>query len=82
MMGGSVRGGDIYGQYPTLGVDQGAFQNPDMSGNVLIPTMSVDQYAGTIGRWFGVGDAQLQSIFPNLNNFPTRYLNFLPGPMV
>jgi uncharacterized protein (DUF1501 family) len=78
VMGGAVRGGNVYGQYPTLGVDvTGGFQNPDMSGNVLIPTTSVDQYAGTIGRWFGLSDAQLDSIFPNLRNFTNRYLDFL-----
>ena len=77
VMGGSVRGGSIYGQYPTIGVDQGAFVNPDMLGNVSVPTMSVDQYAGTMGKWFGLSDAQLDVIFPNLKNFATRDLNFL-----
>jgi uncharacterized protein (DUF1501 family) len=78
VMGGAVNGGSVYGQFPTVGVDQGAFVNPDMSGNVFIPTMSVDQYAGTIGRWFGLSDTQLNSIFPNLPNFgANRYLGFL-----
>ncbi|OYX48815.1 MAG: hypothetical protein B7Y90_09210 [Alphaproteobacteria bacterium 32-64-14] len=69
VMGGAVNGGNIYGQYPTLGVDQTGFANPDMSGNILVPSMSVDQYAGTIGRWFGLTEGQLDSIFPNLRNF-------------
>jgi uncharacterized protein (DUF1501 family) len=77
IMGGSVRGRDMYGQYPTLGVDQGPFQNPDMLGNIQIPTMSVDQFAGTMGRWFGIGDSTLDSIFPNLRNFPVRNLGFM-----
>lgn len=80
VMGGSVRGGRIYGQYPTLGVDQtNGFQNPDMSGNILIPTMSVDQYAGAIGRWFGVSQTALDSIFPNLRNFSSGYPDFMAG---
>jgi uncharacterized protein (DUF1501 family) len=81
MMGGAVRGGVVYGQYPTIGVDQGTtFQNPDMSGNILIPTMSVDQYAATMGRWFGVSDTALATIFPNLRNFNNPYLDFLAAP--
>ena len=80
VMGGAVKGGDVYGQYPTLGVDQGNFSNPNMSDNVLIPQMSVDQYAGTMGRWFGLSDTQVASIFPNIPNFSNRYLGFLdPG---
>lgn len=69
VLGGAVNGGNMYGQYPTLGVDQTGFTNPDMSGNILVPSMSVDQYAGTIGRWFGLTESQLDSIFPNLRNF-------------
>lgn len=82
IMGGSVRGGDVYGQYPTLGVDQGSFQNPDMAGNIVIPTMSVDQYGATIGRWFGLGDSQLDSIFPNLRNFASRNVGFMNTTVV
>lgn len=77
VMGGSVRGGDIYGQYPTLGVDLGAFHNPDMAGAALVPTTSVDQYAATMGRWLGVSDGGLDTIFPNLRNFAARDLGFL-----
>ena len=69
VMGGAVNGRNIYGQFPTVGVDQIGFANPDMSGDILVPSMSVDQYAGTIGRWFGLSEGQLDSIFPNLRNF-------------
>ena len=79
VMGGAVNGGNLYGQFPTLGVDQTGFTNPDMSGNILVPSMSVDQYAGTIGRWFGLTDGQLDLIFPNLRNF-NRNVGFLDAP--
>lgn len=82
VMGGSVRGGSVYGQYPTLGVDQGSFQNPNMSENVFIPQMSVDQYAGTLGRWFGLSDTQIAGIFPHIPNFTNRYFDFLPAATV
>lgn len=77
VMGGAVNGKNVYGQYPTLGVDQPGFVNPDMSGNVLIPTMSVDQFGGTLGAWFGVPDSSLDAIFPNLRNFSPRNLGFV-----
>ncbi len=76
VMGGAVRGQDIYGQYPTLGVDLGAFRNPDMAGTALVPTTSVDQYGATLARWFGVSDSDVSSIFPNLSSFTPRYLGF------
>lgn len=77
VMGGAVRGGDMFGQYPTVGVDQSGFTNPDGLHNILLPTTSVDQYAGTMGKWFGLSDAQLDAIFPNLRNFARRDLGFL-----
>ena len=77
VMGGAVNGGDIYGQYPTLKVN-----GPDMTGSALIPTTSVDQYAGTLGRWFGMSDSDLATVFPHLSRFgtaanPTGNLGFM-----
>ena len=77
VMGGAVKGGDIYGQFPTIGIDSGAFNNPDMVGSVIIPTTSVDQYMATIGAWFGLDTATLATIFPNLKNFPVSNLGFV-----
>ncbi|MFZ5720615.1 MAG: DUF1501 domain-containing protein [Pseudomonadota bacterium] len=77
ILGGAVNGGDIYGQYPTLGADLGGFNNPDAVGGAQIPTTSVDQYGATLGRWFGVSDAEIQVIFPRLRNFGTSYLGFV-----
>ena len=87
VMGGAFRGGDFYGStrpdgagniYPTL--IQGGPDDTD-SGTAprgrWIPTTSVDQYAATIARWFGVQETELQTIFPNINNFPTSNLGFM-----
>ena len=77
VMGGAVKGGSIYGQFPTLGVDSSTFSNPNMAGNILIPTLAVDQYAGTLASWFGLSTTQVETIFPNLRNFSTRNLGFV-----
>ncbi len=79
IMGGDARGGSVYGQFPTVGIDAAGFQNPNMQGNIMIPTMSVDQYGGTLGRWFGLADGQLDTIFPNLRNFSSRNVGFMNG---
>lgn len=67
VMGGAVNGKRVFGQYPNLTVNGGI----DVQGNRgrWIPTTSVDQYAAVIAKWFGVGDNQLASIFPNLSRF-------------
>jgi uncharacterized protein (DUF1501 family) len=77
ILGGAVRGKNIYGQFPTVGIDLGSFTNPNMSGNAIIPTASVDQYAATLGAWFGVGQSDMNTIFPNLANFSSNNLGFV-----
>jgi uncharacterized protein (DUF1501 family) len=37
----------------------------------------VDQYAATLALWFGVPQASLPQIFPNIGNFTTANLGFL-----
>lgn len=72
VMGGAVRGGDIYGRFPTYSRadEHGDFASPNQIGNgTMLPEVSVDQYAATMARWFGVPDAQLPALFPNLANF-------------
>lgn len=64
-MGGKVKGGQVYGKYPSL-----ALKNPlDVDNGVLLPTTSTDEYFAEIARWFGVSNSDLPAIFPNLSNF-------------
>jgi len=74
VMGGAVKGNNVYGTFPTL-----ALGGPDDAGNNgrWIPTTALDQYAATMATWFGVQASDLPSIFPNLANFPTSNLGFL-----
>ncbi len=74
MLGGAVRGGDLYGRFPNL-----ALGGPDDSGTrgVLIPSTSLDQFGGTLARWFGVNPDAMPAVFPNLANFATQDLGFV-----
>lgn len=66
VMGGAVKGGDIYGELPTIGINSNNFL-PDGS---MIPHYSVEQMIGPLGRWFGVSEADLAKILPNRGQFP------------
>jgi uncharacterized protein (DUF1501 family) len=84
VMGGAVKGGDLYGAFPTYGLKNANNNNfdssPDQLGNgVLLPTTSVDQLGATLGKWFGLSDLQLLDIFPNLSNWDVakRNLGFM-----
>ena len=74
VMGGAVKGGQVYGKFPSLQLG-----GPDDAGNrgVLIPSTSLDQYGATLARWFGVGPAEMPKVFPNLGNFALADLGFL-----
>jgi hypothetical protein len=43
----------------------------------LLPSTSVDQFAATLARWFGVSASELPGILPNIGNFPAGYPAFL-----
>ena len=74
VVGGAVQGQDMYGQYPIIGVNQAN----DVGAGRLIPTTSVDQYAGTLARWFGLSDGQVRQVLPNFGNFGSSpYLSFM-----
>jgi uncharacterized protein (DUF1501 family) len=72
--GGSLQGGKIWGQFPSLAL--GGTDDANSRGT-LVPTTSVDQYAATMAQWFGVSPANVGSIFPYVGNFPTSNLGFL-----
>ena len=74
ILGGAVRGGTMYGRYPTLA--RAGPDDADTSGR-WIPTTSVEQYGATLARWFGVSEPALATIFPNLARFSTNNLGFL-----
>jgi uncharacterized protein (DUF1501 family) len=74
IMGGAVRGGDVYGQFPTLAL--GGPDDAEKEGR-WIPTTAIEQYGATLATWFGVGATQLPTVFPNLARFASANLGFV-----
>jgi uncharacterized protein (DUF1501 family) len=73
VVGGSVNGNNIFGDYPIP-----AIGGPeDVGGGRFIPSTSADQYAATLARWFGIDDEDLDVVAPNLANFGVRDLGFM-----
>ncbi len=73
VLGGGVRGGDLYGTMPSFqmgGVD-------DVGGGRILPTTSVDQYSATLARWYGLTEPQIAQVFPNVANFASSDLGLM-----
>ena len=75
VVGGGVTGGTIYGDFPPTTYGTTA----DIGQGRLVPGISVDQFAATMGRWLGVPDTSTNAILPNIVNFNTPYLPLYPG---
>jgi uncharacterized protein (DUF1501 family) len=73
VMGAAVSGRRIFGTMPQLAIDG----PDDVDEGRILPTTSVDQYAATLARWFGLDENQIDIVAPNLVNFPRRDLGFL-----
>lgn len=75
MLGGAVNGGRFYGTPPI--VANGG--DDDVGQGRLLPSTSVDQYAATLGKWFGISDSNLLTVLPNLAHWNTsdRNLGFV-----
>jgi len=76
VVGGAVQGKRIYGTIPEY--DVGAETYTESRGR-LIPSVSVDQYAASLGTWFGLSENELNDALPNLNNFSVKDLGLFQG---
>jgi uncharacterized protein (DUF1501 family) len=73
VVGGAVKGTELYGKLPTLSIN-----GPDDTGlGRWIPTTSVDEYAATLATWFGVSASDLPIVLPNIGRFAKPNLGFL-----
>jgi uncharacterized protein (DUF1501 family) len=73
VMGGAVKGKSFVGNAPAV-----ANNGPDDVGQGrLLPSIAVDQFAGTLGSWLGVSDSEMTTVLPNLGNYTVRNLGFM-----
>lgn len=70
IVGGSVKGGSIYGNYPTVALRTAE----DLGSGRLLPTTSTTQLAATLGTWFGVPAGSLSDALPHIGNFSVKDL--------
>ncbi|MBP85055.1 MAG: hypothetical protein CMO61_14535 [Verrucomicrobiales bacterium] len=68
MMGGDVRGKNVYGYYPNLN-PTGNWTTPGSSRGRWVPTSAVEQFSAPIAKWLGIADTEIGTIFPNLERF-------------
>lgn len=73
IMGGAVKGQEMYGIAPEVSVSG----NDQVGQGRLLPTTSVDQYAATFAKWYGVSERDIPSVIPGINNFNKKNMGFL-----
>ena len=82
VVGGAVKGKAFYGSPPPVSIsdtkDSGGNYLPENQWHVgqgrLLPATSVDQYAATMAKWFGVNPgAEMATVLPNIGNFGGAY---------
>jgi uncharacterized protein (DUF1501 family) len=73
IIGGAVDGGKFFGTAPPML----ATGNHQIGSGIPIPTTSSQQYLYTLGEWFGVLPADLDTILPNIGNFSPKNLGFM-----
>jgi uncharacterized protein (DUF1501 family) len=72
VVGGAVKGRAFYGMAPPVSVGNSTSAPEDqwhVGQGRLLPSTSVDQYAATLAKWFGVANAELAGILPNIGHF-------------
>ena len=74
VMGGMVKGGDVYGAFPTL--ELGGPNDAGVEGR-WIPATATDQYGATLSKWFGLAPNLNGAVFPNIGNFQTVDVGFM-----
>jgi len=74
VVGGGVKGGNIYGTFPTL--ELGGPNDAGSNGR-WIPTTSSSQFVATLASWFGVPASSLPTLLPYLSNFSSQNLGFV-----
>ncbi|MFT5032374.1 MAG: hypothetical protein ACI9OO_000304 [Bacteroidia bacterium] len=70
IIGGGIDGGRLLGRLPDMSPGGGSDISSGASAKWrLIPSTAVDQVLASAASWFGVSDADMPLIFPNISNF-------------
>jgi uncharacterized protein (DUF1501 family) len=79
VVGGAVNGKAFYGTPPPVNITDGtvvggvrtysAEEQWHVGQGRLLPSTSVDQYAATMAKWFGVDASEMAGVLPNIANF-------------
>ncbi|WP_028864377.1 DUF1501 domain-containing protein [Psychromonas aquimarina] len=71
--GGAVNAASAYGNWPDLTLES----EHNYNNGRIIPGTAADQVNASLCSWFGLDNAQILELFPNLNNFDSPYLGFV-----
>ena len=73
VVGGAVNGGQLLGEIPLPEFNH----NLDAGRGRLIPSLSVDQFAASLARWYGLNDTEIADAIPGIVNFDINALDGL-----
>ena len=65
IMGGAIRGGRVFGQYPNIAHGSAL----DVGGGSFLPTTSMEEYIAEMVLWLGVSVADLAYVLPDISKF-------------
>ena len=68
VMGGSVNGGNLLGDYPEISTDSPLH----IGGGTIAPTTANEEYFAELALWLGLPPAGLLKVFPNLGALRKR----------
>ena len=71
VLGGKVRGGQVFGEYPS---DLGPEAPLNVGRGRFIPTRSWEAVWKGLAQWMGVEDGRLPEVLPNIGNFADNQL--------
>ncbi len=72
VMGGAVKGGKAYGNWPDLSIG-GDF---DYNNGRIKPELATDQVNASLAKWFGYNE-NLENLFSSLSNFQENTIDFI-----
>jgi len=67
VLGGRIRGGQIFGQYPERLIEE--HSNVNIGRGRILPTTSFEHVWAPIAKWYGVNDMDMKAVLPNVENF-------------